>query len=209
MENFIKPKDVKKIKEKLDSSKCDLFIKKFNLKLNGKNNTDGNGAIHLNNALDDVPTLNDNEFDYCVGLAMQQGWILSRYDDNYQTTSYKIIPRDSNKYSSNEILHEESIDNIKLGGLNLRVGFNSHRLISDEPYHKKEIEYVKAINRMITVNPQILSQIVNHGDKNNYLNKKNYLNINEERIVLSVIQWLGTHVGQSFINEVENKYNEG
>jgi hypothetical protein len=26
---------------------------------------------------------------------------------------------------------------------------------------------------------------------------------------LSVIQWLGTHVGQSFINEVENKYNEG
>lgn len=202
MENFIKPKDVKKIKEKLDSDKCYLFIKKFNSKINNEKHHDGLGAIHLNNALDDIPTLNDNEFDYCVGLAMQQGWILSRYNDNYQTISYEIIARDSNQDSSNEILHEKSIDNIKLGELNLRVGFNSHRLKPNEPYHKKEIEYIKAINRMITVNPQMLSQIVYSG------HSKKTLNINEERIVLSVMQWLGTHVGQSFINEVENKYNE-
>ena len=84
----------------------------------------------------------------------------------------------------------------------LKVGFNAHRLKENDPYHKKEIDFVKAINQEIKYNNNTLAQIVNHVDH------KEYLEENEEKIVLSVIQWLGTPVGQGFIEKVSKMSND-
>jgi hypothetical protein len=78
----------------------------------------------------------------------------------------------------------------------LRVGFNSHRLKEDDEYYKKECDFVKAINNEMNYNHQFLAQIVNHSLR------KDYLELDEEKIVLSVIQWLGTPVGQGFLEKV-------
>lgn len=79
----------------------------------------------------------------------------------------------------------------------LMVGFNAHRLKENDDYHKKECDFVKAINDEIKSNKSTLAQIVNHP------NHKEWLDENEEKVVLSVIQWLGTPVGQAFIKKVE------
>lgn len=81
----------------------------------------------------------------------------------------------------------------------LKVGFNSHRLKENDSYHKKECDFVKAINHEMKFNNSFLAQIVNHSEH------KKYLEDNEEKIVLSVIQWLGTPVGQSFLDKVNNQ----
>lgn len=78
----------------------------------------------------------------------------------------------------------------------LKAGFNTHRLKENDPYHKKECDFVKAINHEIKYNNNYLAQIVNNPDN------KDYLEDNEEKIVLSVIQWLGTPVGQGFLEKV-------
>lgn len=78
----------------------------------------------------------------------------------------------------------------------LKVGFNTHRLKEDDPYYKKECDFVKAINDEINANPNALNEIVNHA-KSSY-----YLNENEEKVALSVIQWLGTPIGQAFLEKV-------
>jgi len=79
----------------------------------------------------------------------------------------------------------------------LRVGYNSHRLKVGDPYHKKEIDFVKAINNFIRGNNNTLSEIINSPNNGGYLDE------HEEKIVLSVIQWLGTPVGQGFLEKVE------
>jgi len=83
----------------------------------------------------------------------------------------------------------------------LKTGFNSHRLIKDDPYYAKEIAYVEAINNEFKYSHNYLAQIVNHPEH------KMYLTEDEEKIALSVIQWLGTPVGQGFIHKVE-KFND-
>lgn len=78
----------------------------------------------------------------------------------------------------------------------LKVGYNEHRLKSDDPYNKKECDFVQVINDEMKYNKVFLSQIVYHEGRNEYLTE------HEEKIVLSVIQWLGTPVGQSIIEKV-------
>ncbi len=80
--------------------------------------------------------------------------------------------------------------------LTLKVGFNAHHLKPDDSYHKKEIDFVMAINEEIKHNNSTLSQIINHPKH------KDWLEDDEEKIVLSVIQWLGTPVGQGFLEKV-------
>ena len=79
---------------------------------------------------------------------------------------------------------------------NLKTGFNSHRLIETDSYHKKEIDFVKVINKELEYNKKFLCQILDGSGKTHYMDE------HHEKIVLSVIQWLGTPVGQGFINEV-------
>jgi hypothetical protein len=78
----------------------------------------------------------------------------------------------------------------------LKVGYNQHRLKSDDHYYKKECNFVKVINDEMKHNTVFLSQIVYNGEINIYLTE------HEEKVVLSVIQWLGTPVGQSLIDKV-------
>jgi len=84
----------------------------------------------------------------------------------------------------------------------LMTGFNSHRLIDDDPYYKKECDFVKTINEDITLNRKSLAQIVNMPNHRAWLEEK------DEKIVLSVIQWLGTPVGQDFICRAQSRYDE-
>lgn len=81
----------------------------------------------------------------------------------------------------------------------LKTGYGSHRLVENDPFYKKEIDFVKTINKELMHNPFLLDSIT-------HINKaedgKKYLSDREEKIVLSVIQWLGTSVGQSFLSDV-------
>ena len=47
-------------------------------------------AYHLNTGLDKIPPLTDGEFELVCKQAEQNGYLLTRYDDNYQTISYKL-----------------------------------------------------------------------------------------------------------------------
>lgn len=75
------------------------------------------------------------------------------------------------------------------------VGFKEYRLKEDDLYYKKECDFVKAINEMIESNNHTLAQIVGHPTKT-------WLDEDEEKIALSVIQWLGTPIGQGFLSRV-------
>lgn len=77
---------------------------------------------------------------------------------------------------------------------NNKKGFNDHRLINDG-YHDKEVAFNEAANKELKYNSMFLNQIVNSREKI-------YLSDHEEKIVLSVLQWLGTPVGQGFIEQV-------
>lgn len=78
----------------------------------------------------------------------------------------------------------------------LKTGFNAHRLIPNDAYYAKEKAFVEVANREIATNGDFLSVIVNHSEHH-------WLEPHEEQIVLSVIQWLGTPVGQSFLSKVD------
>lgn len=91
---------------------------------------------------------------------------------------------------------------VLLGDTLCMVGFNSHRLKQDDTFHKKECDFVKAINEEMKLNPNTLAHIVNHGQHKEYLEEK------EEKIVLSVIQWLGTPFGQGFLNKVTGRLRD-
>jgi len=90
-------------------------------------------------------------------------------------------------------------EHVYFGRDKMKVGFNSHRLKEGDAFYKKECDFVKEINQMIKYNSNTLAQIVNHPEH------KDYLEENEEKIVLSVIQWLGTPIGQEFLTNVKIK----
>lgn len=71
------------------------------------------------------------------------------------------------------------------------VGFNDHRLTTD-PYSKHEVLSAELMDKMIESDGTTIPKICG----------LEYMEESEERIALSVIQWLGTPVGKSFINEV-------
>jgi len=76
-----------------------------------------------------------------------------------------------------------------------KLGNNTHRLLENDPYHKKEIDFVVLMNREINYRG-------NHGFIKNIVNPLGHtISEIEEKAAMSVIQWLGTHVGQEFIKE--------
>jgi hypothetical protein len=77
------------------------------------------------------------------------------------------------------------------------VGFNAIRLKKEDGgYFDKEINFVKAINEEMERSSTILAQIVGNPER------KTWLDEHDNKVVLSVIQWLGTPVGQGFLDKV-------
>ena len=87
MKEFFNSKLVNTPKYRIDRSKVDRFISKFNIGIKRKNIE---LPIVLNDALDKVPLLNENEMNFVVQQAKKNGWDLSCFEDNYNTVSYKI-----------------------------------------------------------------------------------------------------------------------
>ncbi|MBK7362690.1 MAG: hypothetical protein IPJ01_10380 [Micavibrio sp.] len=84
MEKFINASSVEaNAKGEKDLNKMNIFISKFN-------NAIQEGTFTLNDGLDSIPSLNDTEFSIVEKMAKEEGWTLTRFDDNYNTTSYKI-----------------------------------------------------------------------------------------------------------------------
>lgn len=91
MTTFIKSSSVKTKSEKINKTKIDTFISKFNkyIKKGGDSKTDDD-AFRLNDILDKMPSLNNSEFEHAVLLAKQAGWKLTQHPDNYQSTTYTM-----------------------------------------------------------------------------------------------------------------------
>jgi hypothetical protein len=83
-------------------------------------------------------------------------------------------------------------------------GYNHKRIENTDPYHDKERKYLKVFNDMIeneTFNIDYLtgtSQVSGISGPNHFLTRE------ESKLVATVIQWLGTPIGQSFIKKVES-----
>ena len=86
---FIKAEPIKQesktVKESIDYGRVEKFIKRWNKDLpNLLKNTNTEHGAHWYIAdehgcpSDNLPTLNEKEFDYCVKLAHKQGWILTK-----------------------------------------------------------------------------------------------------------------------------------
>lgn len=91
MKTFVKASEIKMRKEKIDKYRVDKFIEKFNRSIIHDSECEsGDSSFTINDLLDKVPTLNDNEFECAVELAKEQGWKLTRSDDNYQSVTYKM-----------------------------------------------------------------------------------------------------------------------
>lgn len=78
-------------------------------------------------------------------------------------------------------------------------GFKDYRLKEDDKYYKDEVNALKIFN-----NEHIQhADLIVFGQKDGASMEANdNLSEREERIVLGVIQWIGTPVGKSFINKV-------
>lgn len=90
MKEFIDARNVKLKKEKVNYETIDKFITYFNGIISAGAES-GDGSFYLNNGIDKIPTLNDSEFEYAVKQALEKGWRLTRYDDNYTSTTYKMV----------------------------------------------------------------------------------------------------------------------
>lgn len=89
MKTFIKASKVKLKKEKINKGNITAFIDGFNAYIE-KGDKAGEGVFRLNNGLNDIPTLNNTEFDYVMRMAEAQGWELTQSPDNYNSTTYKM-----------------------------------------------------------------------------------------------------------------------
>lgn len=86
------------------------------------------------------------------------------------------------------------------------VGFNSHRLKEGDEYHKKEVDFVETFHED-TYYENVEKIVFSTEDQYPHYPKSNLTN-RELKIVMSTIQWLGTPVGQGFLEKVKNKENE-
>lgn len=81
-------------------------------------------------------------------------------------------------------------------------GFKDHRLIQDDDYYAKEIKALEIFNKEYLSD----ADLIVFGQKDGTgCRPKDHLTEREEKIVLSVIQWLGTLVGQHFISSLDDK----
>jgi hypothetical protein len=91
MTTFIKADSVKTTKEKINEGRVNDFIEAFNNYIKrGRRTKRVSDNFSLNNILDDLPMINNSEFECAVKLANEAGWVLTKYSDNYQTTSFKM-----------------------------------------------------------------------------------------------------------------------
>lgn len=80
MKDFIRPK---REKNEPDLEKVDLFIDIFN-------NSIKQNHFSLNTGLSKIPRLSQSEFELAKSQAMNNGYILTQSDDNYNTKTYKL-----------------------------------------------------------------------------------------------------------------------
>lgn len=80
-------------------------------------------------------------------------------------------------------------------------GFKEYRLKENDKYYKDEINSLKIFNKEHLYHADL---IVFGQKEGTSLEANDSLTDREEKIVLGVIQWLGTPVGKSFINQVFN-----
>lgn len=83
-------------------------------------------------------------------------------------------------------------------------GYKEYRLIADDKYYEKEIKALRIFNRSHLDDADL---IVFGQMDNSFMRANDTLSEREEKIVLGVIQWLGTPVGQGFINELNSDEN--
>ena len=71
-------------KQRVDQDNVDAFINKFNELIEKHRFT-------ANTGLDDIPTLNENEFSLVKSKAHKMGYDLTRFEDNYNSITYKLV----------------------------------------------------------------------------------------------------------------------
>jgi hypothetical protein len=78
-------------------------------------------------------------------------------------------------------------------------GFKEYRLKNDDPYYSKEIRALEIFNSDHLEH----ADLIVFGQKpGTAMDANDTLSDREEKIVLGVIQWLGTPVGRGFISRV-------
>ncbi len=115
--------------------------------------------------------------------------------------SYNNYKNDITKYESLSYVTVETCISEPKKFKKLDVGFRPYRLSHD--LNKKELVIVQEITKELGWNPNFLEQIaaVENTDVR-------YLSERERGIVLSVIQWMGTNVGSSFLERVDTTTKE-
>jgi hypothetical protein len=78
-------------------------------------------------------------------------------------------------------------------------GYKEYRLIKDDPYHEKEIKALEVFNKEYLKDT---SFIVFGENPNSGIEPNDYLTERDEKVVLGFVQWLGTPIGQSFIEQI-------
>ena len=81
-------------------------------------------------------------------------------------------------------------------------GFKEYRLKRDDKYYSKEIKALEIFNQD---HLEHASSIVFGQKEGTGFYPNDYLTDREEKVVLSVIQWLGTPVGEGFIQRLNEK----
>ena len=85
MKTFINDSEVKVGNEKTN---IEQFIDKFNTIIKQGKNV--GRCFCINGIIDNVPTLNDEEFKLVVKMADEQGWKLYEHDDDYDSITYML-----------------------------------------------------------------------------------------------------------------------
>ncbi len=84
-----------------------------------------------------------------------------------------------------------------------RYGFKQYRLNKHDPYYDKEVKFSKEFHSF----PMDWDYIVfGMKDSIGYSSPKDFLSERERHIVASTIQWLGTPVGESFLDTCDFMY---
>lgn len=71
-------------KQRVDQYTVDIFIDRFNQLIEKH-------QFRANTGLDNIPTLNENEFSLVKSKALKMGYDLTQFEDNYNTITYKLV----------------------------------------------------------------------------------------------------------------------
>lgn len=82
----------------------------------------------------------------------------------------------------------------------MKTGFKDYRLKANDDYNKDEIKAIEVFNQPNYID---YADFIVFGQKpETGFEPNDYLNDRELKIVISVVQWLGTPVGKSFLREI-------